>query len=94
MPYVLLQYDVEDYNQWKAAFDANEDTRDEHGCTGGFVMHAEDDPNSIGVVLTFESPEEAHAMIESGNLVQDSNEVAIKGNPTISVYRHIDHVDG
>lgn len=81
---VVLSYRVADFDQWKAAFDANEQERVDHGILGHHINRAEDDPNSLSVYLAVGDPDEAKAWMISDDLKALMASAGVSSAPVFS----------
>lgn len=67
---VLITHEVDDYEAWKAVFDAAADIRREAGEREYEVMHADGDPRTVVHVSTWTSHDAARAFFMSDRLVE------------------------
>jgi quinol monooxygenase YgiN len=69
MIYVQVRHTVADYAQWRVVFDNHEPTRRSFGATGTKQVYRDlEDPNSITMVLEWDSAENAHRFLQDPSL--------------------------
>jgi len=69
MAYALsIGFKVDDYDRWKADFDAGEAERRETGQSSYQVFRVHDDPDNFVILVEWESLEQAKAVIESDEM--------------------------
>ncbi len=68
MPFEILRHHVEDFDGWKATFDAQATARAAAGCTGHRIFRDASDPNEVTVLLQWQSLSEARAFSEDPEL--------------------------
>lgn len=78
MKYVLIIYEVEDYQAWKKVFDNAADIRKEAGEISYHVLKYENDANKIVHFSVWTSHENAKSFFESPKLVQIRKEAGVK----------------
>ena len=64
----LIHHRVADFDAWKAVYDGFRSVQKERGVRHHHVWRAENDPNMVVVVHTFDSAEAAHAFFDSAEL--------------------------
>ena len=84
---VAIRHAVEDYDRWKAGFDAFPPT--ETGALFARVNRAVDDPNMVAVVAGYETLEVAKAFLDSPELKQKMQEAGVVGEPRIEFYEEV-----
>lgn len=67
---VLITHEVDDYDAWKAVFDAAAGIRREAGEREYEVMHADGDPRTVVHLSTWTSLDAARAFFMSDRLVE------------------------
>ena len=63
-------FKVQDYDQFKSAFDANDAVRKEHGVTGARLYRGQGNSNDVCVVTDWRSQEQAKKFRHSDELKQ------------------------
>jgi hypothetical protein len=61
---LLIEYQVDDFAEWKAVFDRDPMGRGDHGVTGHRIYQDPDDLNHIMLSLEFSSTDQANAFRE------------------------------
>jgi hypothetical protein len=83
MAFLLAQFDVPDYDEWKQFFDSDPAGREE-AAVGHRLFQAVDDPNKVFVGVEFASADEAKSfrerLLSSGAL----DRVTVKIEPTVT----------
>lgn len=82
-----IRHPVNDYDEWKAAFDTYPPT--EHGALFARVNRSVDDPNMVAVIAGFETLEGAKAFLDSPELKQKMTEAGVAGEPRIELYEEV-----
>ncbi len=86
MAIVVLNFEVDDYNDWKPMFDEDPAGRKESGATGHVVSRAVDDPNEVFIRVEFPSVEQAKTfrerLLASGALERSG--MRMKSGPTVA----------
>lgn len=59
MARLLIEYQVDDFDDWKQVFDADPMDRRSHGVTGHSILRSADDPQRFLLAMDFGSAEEA-----------------------------------
>jgi len=83
---MVMNFEVDDYDTWKAMFDDDPVGRREAGATGHVVSRAVDNPNEGFVRVEFPSVEQAKAfrerLLASGALERGG--MRLKAGPTVA----------
>jgi hypothetical protein len=83
---MIMNFEVDDYDTWKAMFDEDPVGRKESGATGHMVSRAVDNPNEGFVRVEFPSVEQAKAfrerLLASGALERGG--MRLKTGPTVA----------
>ena len=86
MAIMVMNFEVDDYDTWKAMFDEDPAGRRESGATGYVVSRAVDNPNEAFVRVEFPSAELAttfrERLIASG--VMERGGMRLKTGPTVA----------
>lgn len=62
-----IEHHAPDFDRWKAMFDADPVGRAGKGVRQHLVLRADDDPGLICIELTFDTAEEANALLDAMN---------------------------
>jgi quinol monooxygenase YgiN len=65
---LIVRHTVRDYDAWKTVFDEHEPERARFGCIGHTLYRDADDPNSVTVLLDYESRERADEFMNDPSL--------------------------
>lgn len=76
MTYLIASTDLDDYREWKRAFDDHTEARMEQGCRWYTVLRGIDDPAHVTVVMEFDTEANARTWADS---VDDPEELAAAG---------------
>ncbi len=79
--YLAINHDVEDWETWKAAFDAHEPTRKENGMDVAALFRTEENKNDVWVVLRTQGHESAKTFASSEDLKTVMKENGVMGEP-------------
>jgi heme-degrading monooxygenase HmoA len=79
MPYVLERHKVQDYDKWKAVFDADTANREASGSRGAQIFRSADDPTEVVVLFEWDSLQRARERIQSTALRQKFHEAGVAG---------------
>ena len=85
-----VRHPVEDYDGWKAGYDAYPPTAG--GALFARVNRSIDDPNMVAVVAGFESVEAAQAFLNNPELAQKMEEAGVSGPPRIEIYEEVEAI--
>ena len=84
MVYIHVRQTVEDYDQWKAGFDAGAPTRQAAGATDEtYVMRNADNPNEIVAVLGWRDLDHARQFAASPELKEAMQKAGVIGRPEV-----------
>lgn len=64
MTYLIARAVVDDFDEWKTAFDEHTDARLDHGCKRFTVLRGADDPEHVTVVMQFDTEANARSWVE------------------------------
>lgn len=79
MAYVLERHKIDDYDRWRAVFDADTDNRADSGSLGARIFRDADDPTEVVVLFEYDSFERARERIDSGALREKFDEAGVAG---------------
>ena len=86
MAFMLLNFEVDDYDSWKPMFDADPAGRKANGATGHVVSSAVENPNEVFIRVEFPSVEQAKTfrerLISSGAIERSG--MRLKSGPTVA----------
>ncbi len=84
MVYINLRLNVEDYDKWRAGFDANDSFRRAGGSTGiNQVYRDVDNPNAVSIILEWEDGGKAQAFLNDPKLKQVMQAAGVIGAPVV-----------
>ena len=86
MAFLVLNFEVDDYDTWKTMFDEDPAGRRDSGATGHVVSRAVDNPNEVFVRVEFPSVEQARAFRERliGSGAMERGRMRLKLGPTVA----------
>ena len=82
MTTLAVRHTVQDFDTWKAAFDAHAAARRGHGATGHRVLR---DGQDLLVLIDFDTPEHAGAFTTDPSLKQAMADAGVTSAPDITV---------
>jgi hypothetical protein len=77
----LVTHGVEDFDRWKAAFDAHEPARRDAGILGHHINRGEDDPDTISIYLAISDLDSAREFASSDDLKAAMHDAGVTGPP-------------
>jgi len=80
---MFVKHDVDDYGNWKRAYDEFASTRKELGVTGASVHRSANDPNALTVTHQFKDLNAATAFANSEELKSAMAKAGVAGHPDI-----------
>jgi len=84
MVYINLRLNLEEYELWRTAFNANEAFRRERGSTGVYQIYRDvDNPNLVSIILEWEDAEKALAFLNDPMLKQIMRAAGVIGTPVV-----------
>lgn len=84
MAILLVQHQVKDYETWKGEFDAFSDMRKSSGELGNKIYRDASNPNSLTVVNTWDTHENAQKFAQSPELKAAMERAGVEGPPSVS----------
>lgn len=84
------RHPVADFDQWKAGFDAYPPTA--NGARFARVNRSVDDPNTVLVVMGFDTVEAAQGFVSSPELAAKMEEAGVTAPPRIEIYEEIEAI--
>ena len=86
MAFMLLNFEVDDYDAWKPMFDEDPAGRSESGATSHVVSRAVENPNEVFIRVEFPSVDQAKTfrekLIASGAMERGG--MRLKSGPTVA----------
>ena len=83
MTHILVKHKVDDYANWKKAFDNFADFRKSSGEKSFHILQQEEDANNLYLMFEWDSPENARKFFESGNLKDAMEKAGVSEAPEI-----------
>jgi quinol monooxygenase YgiN len=80
---LVVAHEVEDFDRWKKAFDADEGNRKSAGMLGHHINRGRDNPNQVSVFMALTDVARAKAFASSDTLKRSMAEAGIKGPPQV-----------
>lgn len=90
MVYLLAKAPVEDFDEWKSAFDGYDSFRTEHGQRGYQVFQSVDDSNEVTVLFEWDDGEDPIAFFRSEEMRERMATAGVKGQPEMSALKFVD----
>ena len=84
MVYVTVRHTAADYEKWRPMFDGDEARRRAAGATGvNQIFHDVDDPNTITLVLEWNTVENARKFLDDPALREVMQKAGVVGMPAV-----------
>lgn len=84
MVYINLRLNLEDYEKWRAGFDANDANRRASGSTGVYQIYRDvDNPNAVSLILEWDDAGKAQAFLNDPMLKQVMQAAGVIGAPVL-----------
>lgn len=90
MSYLLGKAAVEDFDEWKSAFERFGSFRTDHGQQGYQFFQNVDDPNEVVVLFEWADDEDPRAFFASEEMRERMDEAGVKGRPEMTELEFID----
>ena len=85
--YVVLEHEIYDFGALKQVFADDAERRRRMGCLGGHIWRGADDPNTVSVVMEWDTVDHAREFAGSFELEQAMHWATIKAPTTrVTVY--------
>ena len=84
MPHIIVNHEVKDYGQWRPFFDEHGRVRRQFGCLGEQVFRDANNPNSITVLMEWDSFENADRFLNESNLSEVMENAGVISQPSVS----------
>jgi quinol monooxygenase YgiN len=82
MVYINLHLNLENYEKWRAGFDANDSNRRAGGSTGVYQVYRDvDNPNAVSLILEWEDTGKAQVFLNDPMLKQAMQASGVIGAP-------------
>lgn len=82
---VILQHEVENYDKWKAAFDADHANRAAAGMKAHTVGRLAGTPDTAVVISQWEKAEDFQKLLQNPNLAEAMKAGGVIGKPVVQV---------
>ncbi len=83
MPFLVVRHKVQDFGNWKKAFDAHGATRRAAGSKGGQVYRTRENPSEVVVVCEWDKLENARTFAKSEDLRKVMTQAGVIGTPDV-----------
>jgi hypothetical protein len=90
MAYLLVRHSVEDYNEWKPAFDQRAMSREAAGCKAERIFRDVEKPNEVTVLLECDTLEHARTYAHSEDIHEGIRRRGIRRQPDVSYLEEAD----
>lgn len=90
MAHVLVRQKVEDFAQWKRAFDVDAIVREDGGSQGGYVFQRTDDPHEVFILLAWDTMDHLRQFIQSSELKERMHRAGVVGSPDVYLLSLVD----
>ena len=81
MTYLLIKHKVEDFDKWKAAFDAHAPAREKAEIKALYVLREVSDPNNVFVFCEAKDLAKANALSSSPDMKEIAKKAGVIGQP-------------
>ncbi|MFC2150078.1 putative quinol monooxygenase [Calditrichota bacterium] len=81
----LIKHEVEDFGKWVSAYEAHAIQRRDAGALKSHVFQAADNPNSVTIVIHWETLVQMETFLQSPELRQAMAAAGVVGQPTVTV---------
>ena len=88
MHLLIANHDVEDYDRWRAGYDADPPPVD--GARFVHVLRNIDDPNNVRIICGWGTAEEAIAFRDNPDLKSGMDAAGVVGAPRIEIFEEIE----
>jgi quinol monooxygenase YgiN len=82
----MVTHEVEDYDRWKATFDADGEGRTRAGIVGHGIARSATNPNVVVVYVQADSTAQLRALLGSSELAARMQKAGVRSTPEISYY--------
>lgn len=91
--HVLVRYEVEDFERWKAVFEERGSIRADHGWRGGSMFKRADSDDRVVLLAEWDTAENASAYFESGEFRRAMQEAGVGSKPDVTLLEHVQETD-
>lgn len=92
MAYVLTQFTVKDFIQWKVLFDEFVPIRKHHSSKGARAFRVLGDPNAVVVLTEFEDIDQAIEMYQSQEFKDAIERAGVLGTEAVKLLEEVDRL--
>ncbi|MHB0966430.1 MAG: cyclase [Bellilinea sp.] len=92
MPYVLTQFSVKNFSQWKVVFDEFVPIRRHYSSKGARAFCVSNNPESVVVLTEFEDLERAIEMYASKDFKDAIQRAGVIGSPVVTLLKEVDRL--
>ena len=92
--HVLVRYRVDDFEDWKEAFDEREEIRHEHGWKGGSLFTRADSKGRVVLLAEWDSAESVENYFESTEFRRAMRDASVTSKPDVTLLKHVEDVGG
>ena len=85
MAKLIVNHKVEDFKNWKSAFDSMHALRKQFGCTGEQIFQGHSNPNEVLIVTQWGTNEEAKKYSTSNELKEGMKKAGVLSVPNVYV---------
>jgi len=82
---LMVRHRVQDYGEWRAAYETVEGLRQQHGCSGAEVMVDPGDKQEVFVLHRFPTVAQAQAFAASSELREAMGRAGVVGPPRLEI---------
>jgi hypothetical protein len=90
---VMVRHTIGDFDVWKAAYDAHEPARREHGCNAATVHRTVGAEDQLLVALSFGTLAEAQGFLDDPRLGEAMRNAGVQGPPEIVIVEAVEALD-
>jgi quinol monooxygenase YgiN len=84
MPYLLVTHEVKNYDRWRPTFDDHDSVRRQFGCRSAQVFRNAENPNTITMLMEWDSFDNADRFLNESNLRELMEEAGVISQPSVS----------
>lgn len=89
MPYVLVQFTVEDLAKWKPVFEEAAELRKNFGSKGVRALSKADNPNEVLILGEYENTEKARQLFQSQEFRDATKRAGVMGPPDVTFLNEV-----
>ncbi|MCU4751137.1 antibiotic biosynthesis monooxygenase [Halobacteria archaeon AArc-curdl1] len=83
--YVLVRFEVAEFERWKEAFDDRAAVRAEHGCRGGSVFTRADSDRKVVLLAEWDDTDRAQEYFDSAEFRRAMTDAGVQRKPDVTV---------